>query len=114
MHKPVSKKEAEQYTWGKHCKSMVLHISENLSVKEEMMPAGASEQLHYHMAATQFFFVLKGVAIFYVAGKRIEVKEQEGLTIEKMEKHTVVNESNGTITFLVVSQPDTAGDRVNV
>ena len=110
----VNKTNVPKYNWGAHCESWVLCGLQGLSVKQEKMPVGAKEQLHYHEEATQFFFVLKGVATFYVEDEMILLKEQEGLTIEKEAKHFVLNESNEPIEFLVISQPDTTNDRINV
>lgn len=113
MNKGVSKENGSHYTWGNSCDSWVLCDLPGLSVKQERMPVGTKEQLHYHQQATQFFFVLKGVATFYVEEKKIELKEQEGITIEKNKKHFVVNESEEAIEFLVVSHPNTTNDRIN-
>lgn len=110
----VTKTNVPNYKWGNNCESWVLSDSPGLSVKQEKMPAGTREQLHYHEQATQFFFVLKGIALFYVEEEKIILKEQEGLTIEKGARHLVVNESNEPIEFLVISQPDTTNDRINV
>lgn len=114
MNNAISKENATHYTWGSNCSSWVLNDAASLSVKQERMPAGAREQLHYHQQASQFFFMLKGVATFYIDDERIEVKEQEGISIIHNRKHFVVNNSNEDIEFLVISQPSTLNDRINV
>src|SRR6478609_8748638 len=103
MNKVVSKLNGSHYIWGNGCDSWVLCGLPGLSVKQEKMPVGAREQLHYHKEATQFFFMLKGVANFYLENEMIILKEQEGLIIEKESKHFVKNESNEPIEFLVIS-----------
>ena len=40
--------------------------SDELSVKQELMPKQTAESLHYHKKAQQFFFILKGIATFEV------------------------------------------------
>lgn len=110
----VSKTKVSSYHWGINCESWVLNETPGLSVKQEMMPAGAREQLHFHNEATQFFFMLKGTATFFVEDEKIIVRQHEGLTIKRTQKHFVVNDSNERIEFLVVSQPGTTGDRINL
>jgi mannose-6-phosphate isomerase-like protein (cupin superfamily) len=112
--KVVNKTNVRQYKWGADCESWVLSEMPGLSVKQERMRAGTKEQLHYHQYATQFFFVLKGIATFYVEDEKIILNEQDGLTIKSTMKHFVINESDETIEFLVVSQPDTSNDRINI
>jgi len=114
MNKTISKDNAACYTWGDNCSSWVLSDSLNLSVKQELMPACTREQLHYHQQATQFFFVINCVATFYIEDQKIEVKEQEGITIERNQKHFVVNNGTDPIEFLVISQPSTQYDRINL
>lgn len=114
MKKAVSKENAAFYNWGNNCSSWILNDAALLSVKLELMPAGAREQLHYHQNARQFFFMLKGVASFYIEDEIIEVKEQEGVSIDPNQKHFVVNETNEPIEFLVISQPSTKQDRITV
>lgn len=114
MNQAISKGNAAQYTWGDNCSSWVLNDTPGLSVKQERMPVGSREQLHYHEHANQFFFVLTGVATFYIEDEMIEVKEQEGISITSNRKHFVVNNTNEPIEFLVISQPSTLNDRINI
>jgi mannose-6-phosphate isomerase-like protein (cupin superfamily) len=114
MNTRISKQNAERYTWGNNCWSWVLNNTATLSVKQERMPAGAKEQLHVHRYASQFFFMLKGVATFYIDNNRVELKDQEGLTIENNQKHFVANEGSEPIEFLVISQPATLNDRIDL
>jgi mannose-6-phosphate isomerase-like protein (cupin superfamily) len=86
----------------------------SLSVKQEKMPAGTSEALHYHEHAQQFFFILKGVAVFEVEGESITVNELEGLHIPAGKKHRISNQSESSIEFILSSQPSTANDRINL
>ena len=110
----VSKESAPHYTWGDGCDSWVLANEASLSVKQEAMPPGTKERLHFHSAAQQFFFVLKGTASFYVNDEKQLLKEHQGLLVLPEAKHFIANESNDLLSFLVISQPSTEGDRTNV
>ncbi|WP_228413727.1 hypothetical protein [Chryseobacterium sp. CH21] len=50
-----SKENSEHYIWGNQCDSWILKNTHNLSIKQEKVPAGTSEKLHYHKVAEQFF-----------------------------------------------------------
>lgn len=66
MSKIIDKQNAEHYIWGKHCDSWLLANTEGLSVKQEKMPIGEKEQLHFHTQAQQLFYILNGSATFYI------------------------------------------------
>src|ERR1043165_7849296 len=69
----VSKYQSlKHYKWGNDCDGWNLVDETSLSVKQERMPAGASEAKHYHANAQQFFFILKGKATFETEGDVIE------------------------------------------
>ncbi len=113
-NKIINKERAEHFLWGDNCDGWVLMDTEGLSIKQESMPAGTREKLHFHNKAQQFFFILKGVATFYVEDEKLIVGEQKGLRIEPGVKHYIANETDERLEFLVISQPTTDGDRVNV
>ena len=109
-----SKENTEHYFWGENCDSWVFHQSENLVVKQEMMPPKTSEKLHFHEFAQQFFCILKGEATFYLEGEKFTVKSGEGIAIEANKKHYIANETSENLEFLVVSNPSTDEDRILV
>ncbi len=109
-HKDIVKK----YVWGQDCISWVLNNSPALSIKQELMPAGTKEQLHLHLHSNQYFFMLKGNATFFYDGQLVVVKESQGLLVENNKKHFIMNESDGIIEFLVISQPSTNQDRIDL
>lgn len=111
MEKAIDKQTAKHYTWGDNCDSWVLADTDGLSVKQESMPGGTREKLHFHNKAQQFFFILKGTATFYLEENRIIVPEQSGLLINPKTKHFIANETNKQLDFLVISQPTTNNDR---
>lgn len=103
-----------KYTWGEKCQSFVLLESEGLGVKLEKMPPGTSENLHVHHQAQQIFYILKGTAVFSNMSEEIRVHPNEVLHIQPGEQHLIKNEHNGTLEFLVISQPATTHDRTNI
>jgi mannose-6-phosphate isomerase-like protein (cupin superfamily) len=129
---PVSRSHPlKHYIWGEHCDGWNLVDHSDLSVKMERMPPHTAEQNHFHQHARQFFFILKGNAVIFLASEdpenllagekqempdfqRIELKEQEGLEIRPGLPHRIANESEKDLEFILCSQPSTAGDRTNI
>jgi len=85
----------------------VLADTEGLSVKQESLPAGATEKLHFHNQAQQFFFMLKGTATFYCRANNYTLYEQQGINISPNTNHFIANETSSPPGFLVSSQPST-------
>ncbi|HET7896415.1 MAG TPA: cupin domain-containing protein [Flavisolibacter sp.] len=111
---PVSKYHSlKHYQWGEGCDGWNLVDDASLSVKQEHMPAGTSEQRHYHQKAQQFFYILKGKAQFEEEGEFVLLHEGEGLHIEAGKKHQISNPTNEGLEFLLCSQPSTQNDRIN-
>jgi len=109
-----SKNNSEHYIWGNGCDSWILKDSENLSVKQETMPSGTVEKLHFHQYAEQFFYILKGEAVFYINEDKLSIKAGESISVSPKSKHYISNESEGDLEFLVVSNPSTNNDRTEV
>jgi mannose-6-phosphate isomerase-like protein (cupin superfamily) len=110
----VSKdKPLKHYVWGAACDGWNLVDNSALSVKQEKMPAGTSEELHYHQYAQQFFFILKGRAQFQIEDSTIEINTGEGLHIEAGKKHRILNTSQEDLEIILCSQPSTLNDRIN-
>ncbi len=109
----VSIKNAKHYPWGDQCHGWHLLDSPALSVIQERMPPGASEQLHYHQFAQQLFYILSGVAEFTVDGTRLTLVAGESITIKPNQVHGLKNPTELDLLFLVISQPRSHGDRIN-
>jgi mannose-6-phosphate isomerase-like protein (cupin superfamily) len=101
------------YTWGDGCTATVLLQTSQLSVKRETMPPGSAEVLHLHHQAQQLFYVLNGTAVFYLDKQSHPISAGEHIHIPPGTSHRVANESELPLEFLVISQPDTADDRIN-
>ena len=111
MAKMVHAATGEHYVWGEVCDGWHLVRGAALSVIEERMPPGASEQRHFHAQARQFFYVLDGVLTLEVEGHSHRVGARQGLEIAPEERHQARNESDADVRFLVISAPPGRGDR---
>ena len=108
----ISKETAEHYVWGENCDGWHLVKCADLSVIHERMPPGTFEVRHYHTKARQFFFILSGVAMLEIGGKREVLQKHEGAEVPPTIPHRIFNESDEEIEFIVVSHPPSHGDRV--
>lgn len=108
---PISRDNAPHYVWGDDCDGWHLLQDSNLSVIEERVPPGASEVLHFHKNAQQFFLILSGQAIMEVNGEQIVLSAGQGVAIPPGTRHQFRNHSDEPVRFLVVSQPPSHGDR---
>jgi len=115
MNTVFSKSEClEHYLWGDDCHGWTFVDTDDMSVKQELMPPDTAEALHYHEKATQVFFILKGRATFTVDGAVTELREQQGITINPNQKHLIANKQNSDLEFILYSYPSTKNDRVNI
>lgn len=108
----VTKSTSEAYTWGHVCKGWHLVNTKALSVIQEMMPPGTQEVKHRHAITQQFFYILKGQAVFEVEGKEIIINKEEGIHIKANLVHQIKNKTDSPIEFIVISQPHSHGDRI--
>ena len=102
------------YTWGDDCDGWHLLQTDSLSVIQEKMPPGTSEQFHFHTYAQQLFYILSGVATFNVKGQIQVVNANESIHIPKGTKHCISNKGDKALEFLVISEPKSHGDRQNI
>ena len=109
----VNRGNAEHYRWGDDCDGWHLVKDLQLSVIEEIMPAGAAEIRHHHQRAQQFFYVLVGEVLMEIEGYTTLVSAGSGIRILPGTRHQIRNPSSGPARFLVISQPPSHGDRVN-
>lgn len=114
MQSIVSTKNAEHYNWGQSCDGWHLLKSDDLSVIEERMPLGTSEVLHYHSKTQQVFYILSGVASFKINGEHIEVNANESIHVPARTLHQISNQQQVELKFIVISQPKSHGDRVEI
>lgn len=108
---PISTATAEEYDWGDSSKGWHLVRSLGLSIIEEHMPPGSSEERHWHARARQFFYVLSGTLVIEVEGARHELPPGFGIELPQGNAHQARNETNEVVRFLVMSSPPHQGDR---
>lgn len=111
---PISIQNADHYTWGNNCDGWHLLQSDSLSVIQEKMPPHTAEQLHLHQKSQQVFYILSGTATFLINGETQIVKTNESLAVAKQIPHQIKNEQQEDLWFLVISEPKSHGDRVNL
>lgn len=110
----VSKKNAlSHYKWGDNCDGWNLVSQTNVVIKQELMPPQTMEKLHFHSFAEQFFFILKGEAIFLLDDERVRVESNSGLHIKAGQKHKIMNLGGDDLEFILFSYPSTQNDRTN-
>src|SRR5258708_35024882 len=112
MPDAISIQTAEHYVWGGICDGWHLVRAAGLSVIQERVPPGGHETRHLHSRSRQFFFVLDGEAVLEVEGQRHPLRAQTGLEVAPGLAPQLFNESAEDVTFLVISQPPSHGDRL--
>lgn len=111
---PVSKYHPlAHYKWGNDCDSWNLVDESTLSVKQERIPPGSAEVMHFHDQSQQFFFILRGIATIVTDSSTVTVKPGEGLYIRPRCQHKILNDSTEVVEFLLCAQPSTKTDRIN-
>ena len=110
----VDTASAEHYHWGDHCDGWHFVKSDSLSIIKETMPSMTKEKLHYHEKVQQFFYILSGVAAFEIDGIKCTVGQNRGISIKPGIKHRISNNSESDLEFLVISEPQSHEDRVNI
>ncbi|MEZ4651022.1 MAG: cupin domain-containing protein [Candidatus Eisenbacteria bacterium] len=107
----TSIENGRHYVWGGNCHGWHLVESPNLSVIQERVPSGSSEVRHLHNKAEQFFYVLRGTASLEVAGSVHVLHPNQGFHVPAGVPHTLRNEHEQPLEFLVISTPPSHGDR---
>ena len=110
----IDKSNAEHYFWGDNCEGWRVIKSELLSVIDEEMPPQTQEKLHYHEKALQIFHIKEGTAKFEIDGKVFLAQANQSVIINPGLVHRISNETDNRLKFLVISQPSTAGDRIEI
>ena len=107
-----NKNNSEHYSWGDNCSGWFLVNTPELSVIEELMPPNTAEKEHCHQFAQQYFEIKSGIATFKIEEEIIEVPSGSGIHISPRTKHCIFNNGKSDLEFVVISQPNTGGDRI--
>jgi len=102
------------YNWGNNCTGWHLLQSDSLGVIQERMPPGTTEKLHYHTKAQQLFFILSGTATFEINGQYHIVAANESIHVPVKSLHCIANQHNASLDFIVISEPQSHGDRIEI
>ncbi len=109
----VNTSNAKHYRWGDDkCDGWFLLERHDLTVIQERVPPGGYEKRHYHQTSTQMFYILRGNAVMERGGVRYEMSEGDSIVIEPGVPHKFMNMGNTDVMFLVISTPESHGDRV--
>ena len=109
----INLEKAEKYEWGNLCYGWHLLKNNQLGIIQELMPPGTEEKLHQHLKAQQFFYILKGSAVFTIDDKTEVLQANEGIEVRPLTWHKIKNNGNVDLEFLVISEPHSHEDRVN-
>jgi mannose-6-phosphate isomerase-like protein (cupin superfamily) len=112
--KAVSTFDAEHYTWGENCDGWHLLKRDDISIIQELVPAGGREVKHFHNISRQFFYILSGTATMRIGGETVILNKGEGMEIPPGAEHQFRNDSEADVSFLVISFPKSHSDRVNL
>lgn len=112
--KKITLDTAERAVWGKAGAGWMLSSSENLSIAERLLAPGVREIKHYHEKSWQFFYVLEGVGTMTLDDDEIELNASEAIEVAAGAHHQMMNSGDVDLKFLVVSSPDSVGDRVEL
>ncbi len=110
---PISRETAQHHLWGEFCDGWRLVQSEGLSVIEERMPPGTAERRHLHNEAQQFFYVLSGELALDIDGQETVLAPGSGRRVLPGQPHQLYNRGERDAYFIVVSQPQSYGDRID-
>lgn len=105
---------SEHYNWGINSEGWHLLKTDRLSVIEENVPPNEKEQRHYHRESQQFFYILSGVAHLEISGEVHEIEPGSGVHVPAGVPHQLMNNGMDSLRFLLISQPESHGDRIDV
>src|SRR4051794_33383947 len=105
---------ADHYKWGNSCDGWHLLKSDKLTVIQERMPGNTSETLHFHNTTQQVFYILSGFATFEFNESELIAVPGESLHIPARTLHRICNKEAHDLTFLVISEPDSHSDRIEL
>ncbi|NAY92986.1 cupin domain-containing protein [Muricauda sp. JGD-17] len=76
------------------------------------MPPKTAEKPHYHKYSQQFFYVLQGRLVIKLQNVSYSLAKGEGFHLAPGIQHQIINDSDSSSHFLVISEPTTKNDRI--
>ena len=102
------------YTWRGVCDGWTHVDGVDSSIKEERIPPGTAERRHVHHLARQLFYVLEGTATMSTSDGDVQLHPHAGYPIAPGQPHQMCNDSCYDVRFLVISNPTSRGDRLDL
>lgn len=114
MNSIINQNKSEKYTWGDGCFGWYFLNTKKLSIIQEEMGPGKSEAPHFHIFAQQYFYILQGKATIFKDGKPHQLHKGDGIHIPPKSIHSIINNSNQKLDFLVISSPHSHSDKIPI
>lgn len=108
---PISPQNARATTWHEVCTAWDLVDRSDLTVVQELMPAGTAANPHSHERSRQFFYVLRGEGTLMVGARPVALPAGSGLEVAARTEHHMRNDSDEDLEFIVVTTPRDAGHK---
>ena len=108
--KVASLKTVEPYTTKDGSTIRELHRTDAQSLAEATLEPGQATERHYHGAAQEIYFVLKGSGAMEVDGKTRHIRPGEAVLIPAGAWHTLENDGTSELRFLCICAPPYAHD----
>lgn len=112
MPRKTTLETAEKFTWGKAGTAWFLAKNADVSIIEKSITPGTKEIRHLHQKSLQYFHILSGEATMEVNGEEYKLTANEGIEIRANLGHQMRNDGDTTLTFIMVSVPNSIEDRV--
>lgn len=106
---PIRRETARHAVWDEVCDAYHLLDRQDLSVVQEILPAGTVTEPHAHQRSRQFFYVLAGTATVVLGRREFTLEVGDGIEIPPRTGHHVRNEGEQPVELLVVSAPRVGG-----
>lgn len=110
----IEQLEENHYHWGSESHGWFFLKRDELSIIVEEVPPGDSEIKHKHEKSRQFFYIISGMASMEIGSEMISLIAGQGIEIPPGTPHKFENRSKEMVKFLVVSMPQSHGDRLNL
>jgi uncharacterized cupin superfamily protein len=107
-------KNLSPYSWGNHFQAWKLVDAAALSVIFEEMPGGESENSHKHVTVQQLFYILEGEALFIMNDVEYRLQPHQSIYVYPGVAHCIKNDSAAPVKFLVISNPHSHYDRIDL
>ncbi len=110
----ITLESADQFRWGDVGMGWLLKTSPDITIAQRVLSPGVREKKHYHQVAWQFFYILEGEGTILINEDQIPITADESIEVDPLCVHQLVNTGEEILRYLVISKPNSFGDRVEV